>query len=218
MPKWNYGDAYLRHPIKDNETAVFENGSRLKVHDIFNPLPDFMRSADVIFVDPPWNIANLKTFYTKASQECFKTFEDFYKRLFVCIADISPLVCYVEMGKQYLAESILEMKKIYPAVTFYNSSYYHKTNNICYIILGTKKNKKMALDYVDEEDAIAHICQAEDYNCVGDLCMGRGLVAMGAAKNSKKFVGTELNSRRLSVAMEKLYKLGLSYATERDVK
>lgn len=214
MAKWNYGDAYLRHPINPDQIAVFEDGSRLKVHNIFDPLPEFMKDADLIFVDPPWNLGNLNTFYTKADRDDYQTdFERFYKRLFDCISIINPKTCYVEVGKEYLAEFITEMKRLYHSVTFYNSSYYHKKENICYVIRGGKSRKKLPLDYMDEEDIIEWICANEDYNCIGDLCMGLGLVGINAHRNGKKFVGTELNHKRLSVLIEKLSLEGAHYET-----
>lgn len=212
MTKWNYGDAYIRHPIGDTELAVFDDGSTVKVHDIFNPLPEFMHSADLVFVDPPWNLGNLNSFYTKAdSIDHQKSFERFYKRLFECIAEISPKACYIEVGKEYLAEFIQEMKKLYSYVTFYNSTYYHKNQNLCYVIRGASKREKLPLDNMDEEDIIEWVCEHEDYACIGDLCMGRGLVGVHAHKNGKRFVGTELNHKRLSVLLEKLASAGCDY-------
>ncbi|WP_286978813.1 hypothetical protein [Aminobacterium sp. UBA5514] len=210
--KWNYGDAYLRHPLKDNQLAIFDNGSIVKVHDIFNPLPDFMKKSDVIFVDPPWNLGNLNCFYTKAEkEERQESFTLFYKRLFECIARIRPYSCYVEVGKEYLSEFIQEMKHLYRYVTFYNSSYYHKKGNMCYVIRGSKKRKKLPLDYIDEEDIISWVCENENYDYIGDLCIGRGLVAVGAYRNAKKFVGTELNHKRLSVLLERIVNEGGGY-------
>jgi hypothetical protein len=212
MSKWNYGDAYKRHPIDPDKAIVFEDGSQVKVHNIFDPLPDFMRQADLMFVDPPWNLGNLNTFYTKAERDDYqRSFETFYKRLFECIAEISPKTCYVEVGKEYLAEFITEMKQIYKQVTFYNSSYYHRKENMCYLVRGSAKRKKLPLDYMDEEDIIAWVCANEDYDCIGDLCMGRGLVGIHAHANGKRFVGTELNHKRLSVLLEALSKRGVSY-------
>ena len=212
MPKWNYGDAYLRHPISSDQIVIFDDGSTVKVHNIFDPLPEFMLTADLIFVDPPWNLGNLNSFYTKADRTDYQdSFTVFYKRLFECIATIGAKTCYVEIGKEYLAEFIQEMKQLYPAVIFYNSSYYHRKENICYVVRGAKKKKKLALDYMDEEDIIAWICQNEDYSCIGDLCMGRGLVGVNAYKNGKRFVGTELNHKRLSVLLEKLDREGFKY-------
>src|SRR5690554_3789675 len=194
LSKWNYGNAYKRHPIADNEIVVFDNGSKIKVHDIFDPLPGFMKEADLIFVDPPWNLGNLNSFYTKADRTDYqKCFEVFYRRLFECIAEINPSVCYVEIGKEYLAEFIFEMKKQYKQVTFYNSTYYHSRDKLCYVVRGSTKRRKLPLDYMDEEDIIAWICEHESYECIGDLCIGRGLVGIYAHKNGKRFVGTELN-------------------------
>ena len=203
MSSWDYGDAYLRYPIQDMHR--FEDGSIVKVHDIFKPLPEFMKSADIIFVDPPWNLANINTFYMKAEKvERVEDFEKFYKRLFDCIKQIKSHTCYVEVGKEFLADFIMEMRKIFKYVTFYNSSYYHKKENMCYVIRGSRKFKKPKLDYMDEENIIEWICANEDYNVIGDLCIGRGLVAVNAYKNGKRFVGTELNHKRLSVLIERV--------------
>ena len=205
MSKWEYGGAYERYPIPP-EGWAFPDGSIVKVHDIFDPLPLFMYQADLIFVDPPWNLVNLNTFYTKADRTDYQdSFEKFYKRLFECIREIDPHTCYVEIGKQYLAEFIMEMKSIFRHVTFYNSMYYRKKENMCYVVCGSKKRKrKQPLDYLDEEDIIKWICENENYDIIGDLCMGRGLVGWYAYQAGKKFVGTELNEKRLSVLVERI--------------
>lgn len=206
MHKWNYGDAYLRYPL-GNEPYIFTNGSIVQVHDIFDPLPEFMKDADLIFVDPPWNLGNINTFYMKADKtERINSFEGFYKRLFECIYEINPHTCYVEVGKERLADFIFEMRKLYRYVTFYNSTYYHNKKNYCYIVRGSLKSKKPALDEMDEEDIIKWVCSNENYNIIGDLCMGRGLVGLNAYCNEKKFVGTELNHKRLSVLIENIIK------------
>lgn len=216
MPKWNYGDAHKRHPINDH-TVVFETGSIIKTHNIFDPLPGFVYDADLIFVDPPWNLGNLNSFYTKADRDDYQdSFEGFYKRLFECIGEIKPKTCYVEVGKQYLAEFIMEMKRLYKQVTFYNSMYYHKQENMCYVIRGSKRRRKLAFDGMDEEDIIAWVCANEDYDCIGDLCMGRGLVGIHAHGNGKRFVGTDLNHKRLAVLVEKLADSGCGYRLEAD--
>lgn len=211
MNNWNYGGAYLQYPIETG-IAIVDGKSYLKTHDIFEPLPSFMLQADLLFVDPPWNKGNMKTFYTKAEKMSPQIdFSDFYKRLFACINKINPNICYVEIGKEYLAEFIIEMKKLYRYVTFYNSSYYHTQNNICYVIRGANTTAKPKLDYMDEENIIKWICENEPYHVIGDLCMGRGLVAVNAYKHNKAFVGTELNHKRLSVALERLCAIGAEY-------
>ncbi|MDD5006648.1 MAG: hypothetical protein PHS33_09145 [Candidatus Omnitrophica bacterium] len=204
MAEYNYGDAYLRYPLGAGP-YMFDDGSTIQVHDIFNPLPAFMKSADLIFADPPWNLGNINTFYMKADKtERVDSFERFYKCLFGRIWEISPQVCYVEVGKEHLADFIMEMRKLYKYTTFYNSTYYHGKDKLCYVIRGSNKAKKPALDGMDEEDIIEWICSNEDYNIIGDLCMGRGLIGLNAYRNKKRFVGTELNHKRLSVLIESI--------------
>lgn len=203
--KWSYGDAYVTNPIQEGELAVWEDGSTVAVNNLYNPLPDFMKQADVIFVDPPWNLGNLKSFYTKADRDDYPLeYDGFYDRLFQCIAEIKPKTCYIEIGKEYLADFIMMMRKMYKYVTFYNSSYYHNKKNKCYVIRGSHKAKKPDLDYMDEEDIIKWVCENEDYTCIGDLCMGRGLVGQYASGAGRKFVGGELNPKRLSVLLSRV--------------
>ncbi len=180
-----------------------------------NDLPAFMKEAEMIFTDSPWNTGNLRAFYTKAEivPEYKINFEIFTKRLFDCIKEINPMVCYTEIGKEFLAGYVTEMRKLYTYVTFFNSTYYHKPSNLCYVVRGAKKHcRALHLDGTDEEDIIKFVCKNEDVSCIGDLCMGRGLTALAAYKNGKKFVGTELNHKRLSVALERLVTAGAKYS------
>ena len=154
MPDWDYGGAYLRHPCGEG-TVVFSSGSIVKAHDIFNPLPGFMLQADVIFTDSPWNTGNLRSFYTKANLQTAFDFTAFSDRLFSCIGEIAPKVCYLEIGKENLADFIIRMQALYPHVTFYNSTYYRKRSNKCYIVRGSASRDKPKLDDMDEEDIIA---------------------------------------------------------------
>ena len=118
MTNWDYGGAHKEYEIPVDGYR-FDDGSILKVHNLFEPLPKFMKQADLLFVDPPWNLGNINTFYTKANmEERLEDFEIFYKRVFECIGEIKPTTCYVEIGKEYLAEFVLEMKKLYKYVTF----------------------------------------------------------------------------------------------------
>ena len=216
--KHEYGFAYKKYSIEQG-TALFADGSKLKAHDIMSELPSWMSETDLIFTDGPWNTGNLKSFYTKAeiSPKYSLNFEAFYHRFFECVAEINPETCYAEIGKEYLADYIIEMRRLFRYVTFFNSSYYHKSSNFCYIVRGAKtSHKKLHLDNMDEEDIINWVGKNENYNVIGDLCMGRGLVALAAFRNKKCFVGTELNHKRLSVALERLVKAGACYKILKD--
>ena len=81
---------------------------------------------------------------------------------------------------------------------------------MCYAIRAGKR-KKFPLDYMDEENIIEWVCANEEYDCIGDLCMGRGLVGTNAYKNGRRFVGTELNPKRLAVLLERIDKMGGRY-------
>ncbi len=214
MTQYDYGGAYLRHPIKEGQRAVFDCGSVLSVQDIVDGMPEFMLEADMLFIDPPWNKGNFRSFYTKAGLTDDPGYEAFLKALFMRISQIKPRICYLEVGKEYLAHFIQQLGDIFPYVTFYNSTYYHRPENLCYVVRGSTRAKKSRLDGMDEEDIIAWVTANEDYNKIGDLCMGRGLVAIGAKKAGKQFVGTELNPKRLSVTIERVAGLGGKYSIE----
>jgi hypothetical protein len=118
---------------------------------------------------------------------------------------IKPNILFLEIGKEFLSIFIERCKLIYRYVTFYNSFYYNKKDNKCYIIHATNdfKNKKYKwLEDVDEEKVIKWICENIDFDCIGDLCMGKGLVGKHAYLNNKSFVGIDINPKRLAVLVD----------------
>lgn len=210
MTEWNYGNAHQRFPVEENEIWVVDGGKgKLKVHDIYNPLPDFMLEADMIIVDPPWNLSNINTFYTKADKkgEHTATYDQFCRQLFAQIDVIAPRVLYIEMGKQNIKKIISEAQKRFTQVEVWDVTYYKK--HPCHFVRASNSGKSK-IDYtgMDEWDAILAALAVEDYDVVADLCMGQGLVGIGAYQNGKKFVGTELNKKRLAVLIEKIAKMG----------
>lgn len=214
--EYNYEDAYKEYPI-ENGIAVFDDGSMLMTRSIMDPLPAFMKKADMIFTDSPWNQGNLRSFYTKAeiAPDYGYDFLRFGDRLFDCIWEIDPKVCYLEIGKENLDVWLIQMKKIFKHVTFFNSTYYHDPQKLCYIVRGARKvYRGRKYDGMDEEDIISAVCSEEEYEVAGDLCTGRGLVPCAAFAAGKKFVGTELNHKRLSVCLKRLSGLGASYRVE----
>ena len=212
MREWNYGDAYQRHPIPEGYRIRFADGSQVQATDLFDdPIPEFLFEANLLCIDPPWTTGNLTSFYTKAGMPVRADFSTFLLRLFTVIAEIAPKICYVEIGKDALADVILAMRRLYPAVTFYNSMYYRRPANHCYWVRGGPKRVKRPLDGMDEADIIQWIGAHEDYTCLGDLCMGRGLVGLAAYAAHRRFVGIELNPKRLSVLVEAIVKQGGTY-------
>jgi hypothetical protein len=208
MNKWDYGGAYKT--LNMNGVIDLPNESKVQVWDLTTePMPAFLLAADTIFVDPPWNLGNINTFYTKAELPYppLGDFMGFTYSLFVRIDQIHPRFLFIEIGKEYLGEYLMECKKRYKYVSFYNSTYYHKKDNKCYVIHATsefKRKRYKELEDLDEEEIIKWVCANHEYQCIGDLCMGLGLVGKYAFENGKTFVGTELNKKRLATLVEYL--------------
>jgi len=206
--KWRYGNAWDRFSIEPGEVwGIPENGSKVAVHDIFSPLPEFMHTADLLFVDPPWNQGNLTSFYTKAFRDDYKKFGEFTAILFQRIAEIAPATCYIEIGNQFVDEWHGRLSALYPIIQRWPVVYYRKypTN----IIRGGLSPIDYDFTGMDEARAIGVIGEIESYSMMGDLCMGQGLVGLSAWAAGRPFVGTELNKRRLANLLQKLAKKGV---------
>lgn len=211
---WEYGGIYRDYDM----SGVIElpHNSKVSVCDWTKDFPAFMKEADTVFVDPPWNIGNVNTFYHKAGLKHLQGFDflSFSIKLFERLDEIAPETLFIEMGKQFLGWYLIECQKRFKYVTFYNSTYYRKNYNKCYVIHSTnnrKARKYKALEDLDEEEIIKWICTNHEYQCIGDLCMGTGLVGKYAFLNNKRFVGTELNPKRLALLLDFIVKKGKEY-------
>lgn len=214
--KWLYGDAWENFPIREGEVwGIPEMGSRVAVHNIYDPLPAFMRQADLVFVDPPWNLGNLNTFYTKAGRLDYRaSFAEFADTLFQRIAEIGPRVCYIEIGRQGVEDFAGRLGRLYPTMQRWPVTYYRK--HPTWIVRGGSLPTPLDLTGIDEAACIQIIAREEAYNCIGDLCMGRGLVGLAAYRAGKPFVGTELNQRRLACLLAAIAHLGGQVARQEE--
>ena len=201
MSNWDYGGTYKSFDMSG--TIELPGGSVVQVCDWMESMPDFMKQADTLFIDPPWNMGNVRSFYTKADLDRPEGFDflGLTEKLFQRVDEIAPEFLFIEMGKEFLNVYISECKKRFKYVTFYNSTYYKKAQNKCYVIHACndfKRKRYKELEDLDERDIIDWLCANHEYQCIGDLCMGMGLVGQFAFDNGKQFVGTELNSKRLA--------------------
>lgn len=206
--KWEYGN----YAEKYDMTGDIRVGTGiLRVHDMFDKLPDFMREADIIFSDPPYNQSAMSSYYTKANlPKRTEGFCGLQRRFMECVDIIEPKVVCLETGVKQESDWAALLSDIGYTNQLSKDSYYYGNKNLaCKIIFATKSGtdipevlQKMPL--VDEEKVIEYICQNYDFNCIGDLCMGKGLVAFYANKYGKRFVGTELNVNRLAVCVERV--------------
>lgn len=204
--KYNYHDLFKKYNM-DGDIRI--GTGMVRVHDIFNPLPDFMHKADVIFCDPPCSKGNLTSFYTKADKDekPYNDFNDFERRLFDCIKEVHPKLLILETFKSNHEHFLEKVKSIYKNVIVKDSMYYNKPANKCNIIIASNDlipDCLVNLPFMDEEAVIEYICKNLEYNCIGDFCMGKGLVGFYSDKYGKPFVGTELNKKRLAVLLERI--------------
>ncbi len=202
MYQFNYGNFHLKY---DMSGEISIGTGIVQVHDIFNSIPDFMLSADCVFCDPPCNKGNLKSFYTKAELELNKPYDAFNIALFKAIDAIRPNRLFIEVFKsnKVVIESLI--KDRYKNVVTTQSYYYNNKSKICWIIQASDDDL-YGIPYIDEQYIIEYICKNIHFNCIADPCMGRGLVGFYANKNNKRFVGTELNKKRLAVLIERINK------------
>lgn len=206
--RYSHDNLYQKYDMTPNEIHI--GTGIVKVHDIFDPIPEFMRSADCIFSDPPCSNGNLSSFYTKAEidQEA-KKFDGFMERFFECVSEISPDILILETFKANHNKFLERVQAMYPNVKVFDSMYYRNPKNHCNIIVASKNPLPAdlgieSINGMDEEDVIKWVCSNVPFNCIGDLCMGKGLVGFYANKFGKRFVGTELNKKRLAVLMERI--------------
>lgn len=200
---YKYGDLYKKY---DMDGDIHIGTGIVKVHDIFNPLPDFMKQADVIFSDPPCSKANLNSFYTKADLKAEnESYQPFNLRFWGVIDTINPKTIFLEVFKANKEEFLREASERYSNINVYLSMYYNKPSNHCWIIVASNDDlPEYPFEGMDEEKVIEYICKNVEYSCIGDPCMGKGLVAYYSNKYGKKFVGTELNKYRLAVCCERV--------------
>jgi len=204
---WEYGGVY--HQYKMDGIIELPNDSKVKVCDLTIELPSFMLEADCIFIDPPCSTGNLKSFHYKAEKVLDYSFNSFQELLFQRIVQINPKHLFIEVFKSNKDAFLDKCKEMYVNVNVYDSFYYNSRSKKCWIIHCTNESENTyypALNDIDEAKAIAWICKNHQFDCIGDLCMGRGLVGQRAFDNNKKFVGTELNAKRLAILVDYVIK------------
>lgn len=204
MSKWEYGGYYKEIDMSGD---INVGTGTLRVHDLFNPLPSFMLDADVLFCDPPCSQSNINSFYTKADiEEKQSSYSPFEERFFDCVKEIKPRILFLEVFASNKDAFIEKCNGLYSTVTLHESCYYHNHKYKCWIIVASnlENHDFYTAGCIDEQDVIEWICKNVEFKCIADLCMGQGLVAYYANKHGKKFVGTELNKKRLAVAVKRV--------------
>lgn len=210
--KYLYGDSWEKYRIKDGETwTEAKTGSKVTVCNLINRLPRHMLEADMVYSDPPWSLGNVNCFVSKAGKdEYLSEFPEFSTAFFSRLAEISPSVCYIEIGKQNLSLFKSKIAELFPIIQEWEIKYYNK--HLCYLLRGGTTPTDYDFSGLDDAKTPEAAIRIENPACIADLCTGRGLTTVAAYMLGKKFVGTELNKRRLAVAIERVNNLGGKYA------
>lgn len=204
MSKFEYKGFYQNYNMS-NEIKI--GSGIVKVHDIFDELPEFMKQADCLFIDPPCNEGNLKSFYTKADLEKRNSILKFNNRLFELIDIVKPKHLFIEVFKSNFDEIFVRLNERYGTnINVFETYYYGNSKNKCWIFYASVEDINFEIPLMDEEKVIEHICKNLEFDCIGDFCMGKGLVGFYANKYGKRFVGTELNKKRLACLLEHINK------------
>ncbi len=186
------------------------SGSQVSVCDLRGGLPEYVIGADMVYSDPPWSKGNANSFITKAGLHSYvDDYQDFMAALFGRIREIGPAVCYLEIGKQHVADFQARLHDIYPTVQTWEITYYHK--HPCYLVRGGKTPTSRDYTGLDDEETPEAAIYAERPASVADPCTGRGLTLLAAHRVGTRFLGTELNRRRLAVALERAARMGVQY-------
>lgn len=211
---YKYNGAIDHVRVDDKSIIKVDDGlGTMFLHDMFEPIPKEFYDADYIFIDPPWNLINVKTFYTKAEIQYDRgNFNDFAGRIFDIIKELHDngkvKSCFVEIGAQNVKMFESALGAIFDDVVCYESKYYNK--NLCYILQGYDNGCFVDIpsEVKDELKVIDDIVRCNPGKCILDFCCGRGAVSRTAYKYKEKFVCSELNKNRLAVAVQDVQKLG----------
>lgn len=201
-----------RYDVGDGQGLMF-------LHDIFDPIPDQFYSADYLFVDPPWNLGNIKTFYMKAELSYgHGIFDEFIYRIFEVIRELHDhgrlRSAFIEIGKQKVDVFEGELAGIYSFTRRYESKYYNQY--LCYILQGWDAGHYTDIpdDKRDELKLMDEIIRLNPGKKVLDFCGGQGGVSRTAYKYGNPFILTELNRNRLAVAIKDIMDKGGKVTTK----
>jgi hypothetical protein len=211
-PRWRYGDSWEHYPIVDGATWTHTaSGSAVTVHDVRDHLPAHMHGVDMLYSDPPWNQGNVNSFVTKAGKTRYvRSFAEFLDAYFAAVALVAPRVLYLEAGVKQLGDVMSRIPADFRFVENWPIRYYRK-HPCCLIRAAMDIAAPFDPTGMDDADIPLAAIQAEAPASVADLCTGRGLTLLAAHQCGLPFHGTELNRRRLAVAIERAAVVGVAY-------
>ena len=185
---------------KEQEKMLLKAGMcSVQKHNIADECPEFIKQADCVISSPPCNLTTLRKTYNEAGVKFpWTTYEPFVERFFKYIDTINPDVLYIQVYPSNRNAFIKECEKRFKFVCTDNSYYYRCKKNLCWIIrCGNEDEAPGPEKEIDAAAYIRWVCKNVDCRCIADPCSGTGIVGINANRYEKKFVGTELNGRKI---------------------
>lgn len=164
-------------------------------YDLYNELPSFMQEADLLVINPPWNTLNLRNFYKRVGFSVDTNIKNFLIQLLCQILKINPKVFYLQMGRQNVDFLVKKLETEFSNIQIWDTVYLRR--NPCFLIRVGGHQKKIDFTGVDEQDVPKAVMAIEQFDCVGDLCIGAGSTGIAAYEAGKRFVGIDINQSSL---------------------
>jgi len=207
-----YNGAIDRTQITPDKRYSVGAIGKLFVHDIFEGFPKEFLDANVVFIDVPYTIGDVKRYDIKADKDSGRmTYEIFLERIKYYLENMIKLrTVFIEVGKANVDKVITMLFSHFVNVKVYESTYYKK--NLCYIVQAWNDEKDFIaiqdskLDEVDVNENIIVTMDENDVIC--DFMNGRGLTSKNAFKYGRKFICSDMNVNRLAVAYEDIARKG----------
>ena len=176
--------------------------------DISQEIPEEMKQADCIYCKPPCSYIILTGYYHRAGQAIppmFDAYGAYIKRFFEYIDEISPKHMYLEVTANNKDIFIDECKKRFNFVNV-DEAYYNRNRKFkCWIIrCGRTDAAPSPSKTVEVNTYIRWICKNTDFKCIADPVMQSAAVGFYSHKNERKFIGTELNKKRLAILLQRI--------------
>lgn len=206
--RWKYGDAGDEFPIEDG--AVWTCGPHLVAAgdlergDGLELLNLAGGAVDLVYVDPPWNAGNARSFRTKAGVGRSVVWDAFLDTLLQVVKH-NRLGAWIEMSDTEPAIDGLSRAVARAGGLVYRVEhvrYYRRHRSaVVYAAWGEPDQRMMDVQVagLDDDDIPLAVLQTVPAGItVMDPCTGLGCTGRAAEQRGCRFVGLELNPRRLA--------------------
>lgn len=213
---WNkaYGPDADLFPVKVGD--VWECGEAVMAClDLETPMLERFwegRKFQMVYADPPWGAGNARSFRTKAGVGRPVDFNNLISRI-LSVVKKSEGAVWVEMGikAQTQVSGLMTAEGAILKPQIFEIKYYNK--HPCLLMRTSFVGGEVVLGNgpsgLDETPATVWAIENDSRpgQIIADPCLGRGLIPEEAIRRGRGFIGSELNPRRMSVALAKVSRI-----------